>query len=285
MGIKPADETQLRQYLLGLLPESESDEIEQNLLRDEDFAKTVEAVEDEIVDDYLDGTLIGANKQAAEDHFFRSPEHRRKLYFAQLLRSQLGKEKPPVIQHSTYLGIKPALYWGASVAIACLLVLTAGLAVYTAKLRRTVESEMANNRSAQTSLQADLAQERAKVSQLKEALGHLKNQNDAGGSAGQASVIVTPSLLEREMGAIPQVSLGPQWLELHIPLLDFDSPSYKANLRNTGGKVLWSSTNLKSSHKLLILKIPCKLLSPGQYFVVISGEGESRSITYTFRAS
>src|SRR5215470_11907963 len=152
MGVRPADENLLRQFLLGLLPEPECDEIEQELFTNHEFAGTAEAVEDDIVDDYLDGTLSRREKAAAERHFFGAPEHRHKLHFARLLRAHLSEDTRP--QPVRWVPRIPhPFYWAASAAIASLLLLSTGLVVYTAKLRHTLDSETAGNHAAQSALQ------------------------------------------------------------------------------------------------------------------------------------
>lgn len=281
MDIKPSDETTLRQYLLGTLPESESSEIDQKLFTDEDFAGTVETVEDEIVEDYLDATLTSDETQAAERHFFRSPEHQRKLHFARLLRSYSSKEERSTRQHAVAPRYRPSAYWVTTAAWTSLLILAAGLGLYAIKLRRDLQSEIAKDGNAQSTLQADLARERSNVTQLKEALRLLQNNSDGGGSRG--TIAVTPAPLERDVGVIPQASLGPEWLEIHIPIVDFGSSLSTAILKDSKGKVVWSSSSPKPTGRVLVLRVACKLLSPGQYYVILTSEGTNQSLTYTFR--
>lgn len=280
MDIKPSDETTLRQYLLGTLPEIESTEIDQKLMTDENFACTVEMVEDEIIEDYLDATLTGDETQAAERHFFHSPEHQRKLHFARLLRAYSSKKAPATRQDAVALHYRPTAYWVTTTAWTSLLILAAGLGLYAIKLRRDLQSEIAKESNTQSTLQADLARERSNVTQLKEALRLLQN-NSGGGSQG--TITVTPAPLERDVGVIPQASLGPEWLEIHIPIVDFGSPLSSATLKDSKGKVVWSSSPPKPTGRVLVLRVACKLLFPGQYYVVLTGAATNRSLTYTFR--
>lgn len=281
MDIKPGDETTLRQYLLGTLPEIESTEIDQKLMTDEDFASTVETVEDEIVEDYLDDMLAQAEKQAAERHFFRSPEHQRKLHFARLLRAYSSKEEQATREDAVALHYRPKAYWVTTTAWTSLLILAAGLGLFAIKLRRDLQSEIAKEGNTQSTLQADLARERLNVTQLKEALRLLQNNGDGGGSQG--TITITPAPLERDVSVIPQASLGPQWLEIHIPIVDFGSPLSTATLKDSKGKVVWSSSPPRPTGKVLVLRLACKLLSSGQYYVILTSERTNRSLTYTFR--
>ncbi|HEY6251021.1 MAG TPA: hypothetical protein VI685_13755 [Candidatus Angelobacter sp.] len=288
MNSKPVEDIRLRQYLLGILPELQCDEIEQRLLTDNDFARTIELIEDEIVDDYLDGALSRSDKRLAVRHFFQAPEHRSKLHFGRLLRCHLHKEKAAAPARSMSLPFQQPFYWVASTAIACLLVLTTGLTVYVGKLRHDLESEMAKSRSAQSVVEASLTQERALATQLGEHVRILQEQYDALQNAGQqSSATVTLWPLERSEEAIPVVKrrLGIKSLAVRISVIDFASPSYSATLKDAGGKELWSRTNLKPepSGNLLVLKIPFQLFFPGDYSVIITGQGDSH--TYPLRVS
>jgi anti-sigma-K factor RskA len=89
------DRIKVRDYLLGYLPEEQSNAIEEKLFSDESFLAVIEQVEDEIIDEYLDESLSAADKKAAEEHFFQPAERRDKLRFAGMLRSQIQRTFPP----------------------------------------------------------------------------------------------------------------------------------------------------------------------------------------------
>ena len=84
------DYTTVRQYLLGRLdeqPQLENDLSDGILIRD-DLAEMVESIEDEIIEEYLDGTLDTADKNAVEKYFLLPPARKEKLRFASLLRQR-----------------------------------------------------------------------------------------------------------------------------------------------------------------------------------------------------
>lgn len=281
MDTTPIGEELIRKYLLGLLPEAEWDEIEQKLLTDEDFARTVEVVEDEIVDDYLDGTLSEADRRAAENHFFRAPEHQLKGRFAGLLRSHLRGGKPSEAPRFVPPFVPRRLFWAASAAFAALLLVSAGLGVYTLRLQRKLDAEIAKNGSDQRILQADLEKERSQTAQLLEQLRLAKD----GQNASPASMVLSLLPLDRSQGSIPELKrvAEPKWLEIHIPLIDFVAASYKASLRDANGRELWSSANVKPQSGILVLKVPVRLVSSGTYSIVVDGENASH--TYPFKVS
>src|SRR5215813_4386018 len=83
------DTNQIRQYLLGRLDDNDSveKEVSERLFLDDGLSEQVDAVEDEIVEEYLEGTLDLADRQAAIDYFFRSRDRQEKRRFHELLRN------------------------------------------------------------------------------------------------------------------------------------------------------------------------------------------------------
>jgi len=83
------DRSLIRDYLLGRL-DNEKD-IEERLSHDvcfnDDLSEMVQSTEEEIIEDFLDGTLDSADKNAVSTYFLRPPERKEKLRFATLLRN------------------------------------------------------------------------------------------------------------------------------------------------------------------------------------------------------
>ncbi|MCA1616680.1 MAG: hypothetical protein LC800_21835 [Acidobacteria bacterium] len=82
----------VRSYLLGELPEEERERIEQGMLTDEAFFETLlaleDVVEDELIDDYLNGLLASREKDGFEQVFLTSHERREKLELARGLSAR-----------------------------------------------------------------------------------------------------------------------------------------------------------------------------------------------------
>ena len=83
----PAENT-IRDYLLGRLDDQA--DLEQSwsewILVDDELSETVSVIEDEIIEDYLDGRLDAASKRDVEQHFLRPPARQEKLKIANRLR-------------------------------------------------------------------------------------------------------------------------------------------------------------------------------------------------------
>src|SRR5882672_7079654 len=92
------DPSLLREYLLGRLDdkeELESDLSERILLNDE-LSDMVGVIEDEIIEEYLDGALNTADRTAADEYFLRPLQRKEKLRFAEVLRRHFETTEPDV---------------------------------------------------------------------------------------------------------------------------------------------------------------------------------------------
>src|SRR5882762_11230097 len=91
------EESTLRQYLLGRLDDQEDVEgrLSEQILLDDELSEIVDSMEDEIIEDYLDGTLSSADKEACKRHFLLPSERQEKLRFAILLRAHFEEKTGP----------------------------------------------------------------------------------------------------------------------------------------------------------------------------------------------
>ena len=87
---------QARQYLFGELNETERDALEERLFADEEFALYLDAVEDDLVDEYARGEMNAAQKQKFENKYLISEARRSKVRAAGILQKELFAEKPAV---------------------------------------------------------------------------------------------------------------------------------------------------------------------------------------------
>lgn len=89
------DQTRLRSYLLGDLTEEEEGRVELRLLSDAGFAEVFDAVEDELIEQYVDDELTAEERGRFEGYFLLAPERRTKLGVARALRSRSVRKMPP----------------------------------------------------------------------------------------------------------------------------------------------------------------------------------------------
>src|SRR2546423_822923 len=102
-------ESVIRQYLLGRLDDQDKLEssLSEQMLFDEELSETVDSIEDELIEDYLDGALNDADRKAAEEYFLRPPERKEKLRFARLLRSRFEKKQAAVTKKTLDVAHEP----------------------------------------------------------------------------------------------------------------------------------------------------------------------------------
>jgi CHAT domain-containing protein/tetratricopeptide (TPR) repeat protein len=85
----------IRDYLLGALTdESETRMLEEKLFMNDDFNEKISVAEDNLIEEYLDGSLNSSEKKRFNQHFLSAPERKKKLRFMRTLRKVLAsKEK------------------------------------------------------------------------------------------------------------------------------------------------------------------------------------------------
>src|SRR6185503_3931374 len=69
-------------YLLGIMPEAERERFELRYLEDESLFAELQEIEDELIDDYVNGVLTTEQREPFEKYFLSSPERRKKVRFA-----------------------------------------------------------------------------------------------------------------------------------------------------------------------------------------------------------
>jgi hypothetical protein len=83
-------------YLLGELTGDKAEEFEQQYLADQDTFELLEAVEEELVEDYLRGMLSPAERLLFERRYMSRPENQEKIDFARNLLESLSDKLEPV---------------------------------------------------------------------------------------------------------------------------------------------------------------------------------------------
>jgi CHAT domain-containing protein len=136
MTVANEEEMSLHAYLLGGLPLDEQMRLEERLLLDRDYVELLLIVEEELIDDYLQGTLSAHDRAQFETHFLTTPDRRRKLRRAKVLRRYVNNaQSAPPQPHARGVArgapwwrafLTPA--WGA--ALAAFLVLGIGIGVW-----------------------------------------------------------------------------------------------------------------------------------------------------------
>lgn len=275
----------IREYLLGRL-DSDSELVESidgQILTDPKFSITVDVIEDDIIEDYLEGSLNSEDMRAAERHFLRPPERQRRLKTARLFnryvqaesRKMQAMQSPssrklfgPFRSGPVLISLRTCAEIVASVLFVALIL---GL------LNQRREFRMAVQQANQTLIRE---QERSMVAnqQLQNALRQLQ-------PAIAMLSLVTPGL-QRGESALPEakISSGTRTLHVEVALLSQRSGKYRAELRHTG-KTVWFRDGVEAMSvpggAILKLDIPADVLLKGTGELAIVPSGSS-AISYWF---
>ncbi|MFN7927665.1 MAG: hypothetical protein U0Y68_06920 [Blastocatellia bacterium] len=228
------DNQPLAQYLLGALPEAQTEECDELSFIDDDFAARLEAVENDLVDAYVRGELTGRDRAAFESYYLASPRRREKVAFAKSLQEFAAQQAATLpaatANEETRAAQSPqdswwrsflnlftiptlTLQWG--MAAAALLMFLAGgwFAWETMRLRGQInasQTETAALQQREKELQAQIEQQRSNNAQTREQLqqelartqqqlAQLQQQELARQQAKVETPAAEPSLLHVEL--------------------------------------------------------------------------------------
>jgi anti-sigma factor RsiW len=223
------DDQQLVRYLLGLLPDEDAERVEELTFTDEEVAGRVRAVEHDLVDAYVRGTLPAERRQQFEAFYLSSPRRREKVRLAEgFLRTadatglpahvngEAGREavpdpaasstrlerdetppRGPVWYERLVPRVMPA--WGLAMAAALLLAAGASLVFVNAQLRQELtqarQASAAADRRAQDLTQQLADQQTAKddaARELERARASLAELSQRPPSTGQPAGSASP---------------------------------------------------------------------------------------------
>src|ERR1700752_3060019 len=86
MSPHPEDDPSLRRYLLGELTDGERERIEERLLVEVALLDELEAAEDDLIEDFLQGALGAREREGFDLYFLATAEHQERLEAARVLR-------------------------------------------------------------------------------------------------------------------------------------------------------------------------------------------------------
>ena len=81
------------QYLLGTLSESETERLDELSFTDDEFAESLRAAENDLVDAYVRGELSEAERQRFGSHYLGTARKRERVKFAQGLHEWAAREE------------------------------------------------------------------------------------------------------------------------------------------------------------------------------------------------
>jgi type II secretory pathway component PulM len=277
MTTQPYSVQTIREYLLGQLPESETERLDELSITDESCAELIRAVEHDLVDGFARGELDEAVMEQFRSRYLTTPAGREAARFAAALQSLDENSRrggsSEAVRVPTML-VREKGRWRERLALAAAVVMLATSGVWLAFENRTLRARVSDAEAARAELQRDR--------QLREADAR-RPPDTAPLATGPgpspltvATMVLTPQL--RGVGQLPTVALASSSGELSVQLdlEPVDYPTYEAALvASSGERVLWRSDRLiartAGDRKRIDLRLPATLLSPQDYLIRVSG--------------
>ncbi len=270
------DEVRARQFLLGELPPEEEGQIQELAFQDCDTFAFLESVENDLIDEFIQGDLSSEEEERFESHFLSQPGSRNNLKTSQVLQRHLDRieDVPRPRKFSLILG------WSIAVAAVLLIALLAAIIVFVRQGRQSSEIETGSGKpivtpSQQLKISPSLTPTTSPppyVENKPKSLNPEKQKRPA------IYALLSPSALARGEGA-QELSLPSNGSSMTIELALITQgkfTTYEATLENEGGTVLdrWSDLRKEvlTSGEALKIEVRTALLKPHEFYrVVVSG--------------
>ena len=291
--MKPGiQENLMRRYLLGDLPESEANELELQIFRDDEKFEEIWEIENQLVDGYVRGRLSAADHERFERHYQASPVHRQRVAVARNLVEEADGSRAVVIPISPKVARRPwlsgfsLLSWQSAVAAAVLLFVIGSiwLLLDRSRLRHEheqlrAESQSLQNRENTLSQQLDSA--RAESQRLESEIERLRLERN-----GNAQPPVQPDRTQRpaiyslllapmlmRSGDNAQTATIPPQTDLIRLQMKVDQENsrrrFQLNVRTVEGRQVWEQ-QIKRPGSIISAQIPAGKLLTGDYILTLS---------------
>lgn len=273
----PEVESRMTRYLLGELSPEEMLQVENEYFRDEECFESIQALEDQLLRDFVRDEMDGNLRRRFEARYRSSPELLEKIEFARAVLSGLNVlagERRGVMAAPTkqgWLSLREFFRFRLSVfqyATASLALF--GIALGYVEWARSTRLELAI---------AQLQQEKSSLAQQKSSLDRALSERPKVPPL-VASFILAPGMSRDQGGAnvlfVPS-GLGEVRLKLPLPQ-SIKYSGYRLVLQKSPS-VQVSSEDLPSdalvdSGKALMFRVPSVSLRPGQYVLFVKGRSE-----------
>jgi hypothetical protein len=204
------EDNSLRRYLLGSLPEAETEQFDELSFTDDEFVTRLQAVEDDLIDAYWQGELSPSEAEQFQAYYLASPRRREKVQFAHALHvfadrqivaqatqavvpaitSPEQEESPPVRQaksaswwRNLFTIPNLTLQWGMAAAAVLLLLASGWFFRETLRLRGQMEAAQTARvtleqraRTLQTQIEQQQTANTQNLAQLQEELQRTQQQ-------------------------------------------------------------------------------------------------------------
>lgn len=290
-------ENLMRRYLLGDLPESETNTLEIQVLRDDEKFEELWEIENRLVDGYVRGRLSSADQQRFERHYQASPVHRQRVAVARNLVEEADRSSAAVapgpakvslgVRLSEKLGFQ-LLSWQSALVAAMLLfaMCSLWLLLDRSRLRREQEQLRAETQSRQNredALSQQLAGAKAESKELESEIERLRlSRNGNALPPNQEptprptiySLLLSPTLI-RGGDNTQTATIPPQTdlVRLQMKVDQENARRYEVSVHTVEGRQVWEQQiKPPDNHRNSIIsaQIPAGKLPKGDYILTLS---------------
>jgi len=265
-----SDQT-IRGYLLGQLPEAETERLDELSITDDECALRIRAVEHDLVDAFARGELEGVVLEQFRASYLTNPSRRASIRFAEALQSidDRSGSAPTSASGGWHTTLARATRsWALRLATAASVLLATTslwLALDNRTLRERVTSDGRRHDQQLRAAEARVADTSRRLSAEPTPPLHAV-----------ATLVLAPQL--RGGRHLPTLTLtsGSRDVAIQLDLEPVDYPSYGATLvASIDNRVLWRSDRLVArtvnDRQRIDLALPAAVLSPRSYLIRVSG--------------
>jgi len=306
------DNQKITQYLLGSLPSAETEIFDELSFTDDDFAESLRAAENDLIDGYLHGELTGETLSKFESFYLASPLRREKVEFAKSLQTVAGQaqvEKETERESAGFFARIKNFRLQIAFAFGALMILIFG-AVFFVVRRNPTEivtqkspvpsspSQTPNQNEGAAFPNANLP-ENIEPTNTDEKPANKNTNNPTPQPTEKpivspslsppkitlATIVLAPSLRNNQIASFP-VSKDTTDAAVRLELESNDYSAYRVVLTDEAGNSVRQFANLRARGNSLNVRFPAKILKSGVYTFEVSGvkTGAAEIISnYTFR--
>jgi hypothetical protein len=275
----------MKEYLLGTLPEADTEKFDELCFTDERFADELKTAEKDLVDAYVQGELSGRELETFNSYYLASPIRREKVKFSQAFHTFAEKKIAAAnVETSTpaepkpkktltgflsslniFKSTRPLLQWGFAAAALVFMLLGGWLFFQNSRLRSQMndtqarrdalaerEKELQQQIEKQQSTNSENEKELARLRQERQLLeDELKKEQERAAQQSSpnnvsiASLILLPQLRGSNQLKTVTVSNQTDYVSVQLVLESDDYKSYRVTLQGSN-QTIWRSGNLKT---------------------------------------
>jgi hypothetical protein len=298
-------------YLLGSLPETEAERLDELSVTDDQFVDALRIAEKDLIDAYVHGELSSKDLEKFNSYYLASPLRREKVKFAETFKilsekDSIGKKTTDgngrlwslLVGFFTLSHLK--IHWRFAIpAFVILLIIGSWLAFQNIRLRKELAETQANQdelkekekelqklfedqRLASLKKEQELIQARQQSEQLKQELANKKTEvnqppisTTPSTKMSVASFILSPTLRSGSLQTL-SVPANTDYVAIQLELESDDYPSYRVILQELpSNKTLWQKGKLKTTTKgevkVLNVSLQPNLLKSQTYTMQVIG--------------